>query len=105
MSKLTDFTKFLLFLKITTKYGTKHAILNSNKTKQKGQKIMLDTRKLNFYRKKTGPKTKRPDAKTLFDWRKSHSVEECAKHFNVSRTTIYRWTNYYLELQVVENVD
>lgn len=53
--------------------------------------------KIVFYKRKTGPKSKRPDMKTLFDWRQSHSVDECAKHFNVSRATIYRWTNYYLQ--------
>lgn len=50
-----------------------------------------------FYKKKTGPKSKRPDMKTLFDWRESHSVDDCAKHFGVNRSTIYRWTNYYLK--------
>lgn len=52
---------------------------------------------MNFYKKKTGVKSKRPDMTTLFDWRKSHSVDDCAKHFGVSRMTIYRWTNYYLK--------
>lgn len=52
-----------------------------------------------FYKKKTGPKSKRPDMKTLFDWRKSHSAEDCAKHFGVSRMTIYRWTKYYLQTE------
>lgn len=53
--------------------------------------------KINFYKEKRGPKSKRPSMKELFDWRKTHSVEDCAKHFNVSRATIYRWTNYYLQ--------
>lgn len=52
---------------------------------------------MNFYKEKTGPKSKRPDMETLFSWRKSHSVSACAEHFGVSRMTIYRWTNYYLQ--------
>lgn len=56
-----------------------------------------------FYKKKTGPKSKRPSKEILFDWRKTHSVDDCAKHFNVSRMTIYRWTNYYLSIEEMPN--
>lgn len=52
MSKLTDFAKFFMFLKITTKYGTKHAILNSNKTNQKGQKNYARYTKIKLLQKK-----------------------------------------------------
>lgn len=53
--------------------------------------------KVDFFKEKPGPKSKRPDAKTLFNWRKTHSVSDCAKHFGVSKMTIYRWTSYYLQ--------
>lgn len=55
MFKLTDFAKFFMFLQITTKYGTKHAILNSNKTNQKGQKNYARYTKIKLLQKKNRP--------------------------------------------------
>lgn len=59
-----------------------------------------------FYTEKPGPKSKIPDREELFKYRKTHSVADTATHFNASRASIYRWTNYYIQalaLEVAQN--
>lgn len=62
---------------------------------------MLET-KFNFYTEKPGPKSKMPGRDELFNYRKSHSVADTAKHFKASRASIYRWTNHYLQALALE---
>lgn len=57
---------------------------------------------------KPGPKSKRPSREELFNYRKTHTASDAAKHFGVSRASIYRWTTEYLhqlELEALQNGD